>query len=488
MTRKGERKGKPEDDATRRAADYISALRYPGESVPPEHAGLKMPGRNAVTAFDHLHQSTVMAPASSTAVAEADTVPRHEAAVVHSSNGVFAHYRGLRLTSHFQPIFSLSHCRAIGHEGLLRAVDADLSPIAPARVIAGATGYEDLRYLDQLCRYLHVNNHTAQETHGGWLFLNIHPEVFCRGPDTDMSDFLPELSEHPDIDPRRIVIEVLEQAVAENTGFARTVDYLRDLGCMIALDDFGAGHSNFDRIWELQPEIVKLDRSFAVKSVDDPSARRLLPQIVSLIHEAGSLVLLEGVETEAQALAALDADIDFVQGYYFAMPQAMPIDTREVSPVVNALWDRFDTTRGNGAVRYRELIGAYIQAMGGCAVLMEEGVPIEEACQAFLQLDRSDCCYLLDEQGRQAGRNVRARRIPGAEDSQYRTLSINRHARWSRRPYFRRAIEHVGKVQVTRPYLSITSGELCVTVSIAYRDWDDRLRVLCGDLDWPQIV
>jgi hypothetical protein len=312
--------------------------------------------------------------------------------------------------------------------------------------------------------------------------------VFRRGPDSDLSDFLPELCEHPDIDPRRIVVEVMEQAVSEHAGFARTVEYLREMGCMIALDDFGAGHSNFDRIWSLQPEIVKLDRSFAIQSVDDPAARRLLPQIVSLIHEAGSLVLLEGVETEAQALAALDSDIDFVQGFYFAMPASAPVDTRAVSPVVNALWERFNTTRGNGALRYRELIGPYIQAMGGCATLLEDGVSIDDACRAFLQLERADCCFLLDEQGRQVGRNVRPVNAAGPEESQYRALSINRHARWSRRPYFRRAVDNLGKVQVTRPYLSISSGLLCVTVSVAYRNWDDELRVLCGDLHWPQVI
>lgn len=427
-----------------------------------------------------------MAHASSSVIAEAN---HHSGAdIVHGSQGVFARYHGLTLTSHFQPIFSVSHCRAVGHEGLLRATDADMNPVSPARVIASAREYEDLRYLDQLCRYLHVNNHAAHGSNEGWLFLNIHPEVFRRGPDSDLSDFLPELSEHPDIDPRHIVIEVMEQAVSEHVGFARTVEYLRGLGCMIALDDFGAGHSNFDRIWSMQPEIVKLDRSFAVKSVEDPSARRLLPQIVSLIHEAGSLVLLEGVETEAQALAALDADIDFLQGFYFAMPQSMPVDTRDQSKVLNALWERFNTTRGHGATRYRELISPYIHAMGGCAVLLEEGMALEEACRSFLQLDRADACFLLDEQGHQIGRNVRAGHPFGAQDSQYRSLSQSRHARWSRRPYFRRAIENIGKVQVTRPYLSISSGLLCVTVSIAYRGWDDQLRVLCGDLHWPQVV
>jgi EAL domain-containing protein (putative c-di-GMP-specific phosphodiesterase class I) len=427
-----------------------------------------------------------MAYAATSALADNDAVLGAD--IIHGANGVSARYHGLTLTSHFQPIFSLSHGRAIGHEGLLRACDDERNPVPPGRVIASATRYEDLRHLDQLCRYLHVNNHSAHDTDDGWLFLNIHPEVFCRGPENDLSDFLPELCEHPNIDPRRIVIEVMEQVVAENAGFARTVEYLRDLGCMIALDDFGAGHSNFDRIWSLQPEIVKLDRSFALKSVEDPSARRLLPQIVSLIHEAGSLVLLEGVETEAQALAALDSDIDFVQGFHFAMPEPAPIDTRTLSAPLNALWEKFNATRGAGAARARALIAPYLQTIGGCALLLEDGASLDDACSEFLRLERADSCFLLDAQGRQIGNNARPRHLITPADNPYRALAANRSAHWSRRPYFRHAIEIPGKTHVTRPYLSISTGLLCVTVSIAFRNWNDEVLVLCGDVHWPQVV
>lgn len=414
--------------------------------------------------------------------------PVQRAAIAHGENGVWAAYSGLKLTSYFQPIFSLSHCRAIGHEGLLRAFDADSFPVSPARVIASASDFENLRYVDQLCRYLHVANYQRHEEDQGWLFLNVHPEVFRRGPDDDLSDFLPELTDNPDLAANRIVIEVMENAVPDNGGFERTVEALREIGCMIALDDFGAGHSNFDRIWTLRPEIVKLDRSFAVKAAEDPSARRLFPQIISLIHEAGSLVLLEGVETEAQALLALDSDIDFVQGFYFAMPAPDPVDTHNVSPAIEALWERFRATQGQGVSRYRDLIAPYINALGYGAHRIESGLPIESACNEFLALERADSCFLLDENGRQIGTNMRADQSYCANDNQYRSLNFARHARWSRRPYFRRAIEHVGKVQVTRPYLSISSGQLCVTVSVAFRAKSGQLNVLCGDLLWPQVV
>ena len=91
-------------------------------------------------------------------------------------------------------------------------------------------------------------------------------------------------------------------------------------------------------------------------------------------------------------------------------------------------------------------------------------------------------------QGRQVGRNVRPAHSAGPEESQYRALSINRHARWSSRPYFRRAVNNLGRVQVTRPCMSISSGVLSVTVTVACRDWNDELRLLCGDLHWPQVV
>lgn len=428
-----------------------------------------------------------MAYAAISALADNDAMCH--AGIIHGADGVSARYQGLTLTSHFQPVFSLSHGRAIGHEGLLRACDDERNPVSPGRVIASATRYEDLHHIDQLCRYLHANNHSAHDTQDGWLFLSIEPEVSGRGPkNDDLGNFLPELCEHPNIDSRRIVIEVVEQVASESSGFARTVEYLRDLGCMIALGDFGAGHPSFDRIGSLQPEIVKLGRSFAIKSVEDPSTRRLLPQIVSLIHEAGSLVLLEGVETEAQALLALDADIDFVQGFYFAMPEATPIDTRTMNPLLNALWEEFNATRGAGNARARELIEPYLNAIGGCALLLEDGTSLDDACCEFLQMERADSCFLLDGQGRQMGNNARPRHSLTPADTPYRALAANRSAHWSRRPYFRHAVERPGKIHVTRPYLSISTGLLCVTVSIAFRNWNDELQVLCGDVHWPQVV
>ncbi|MBL8472538.1 MAG: EAL domain-containing protein [Rhodocyclaceae bacterium] len=417
---------------------------------------------------------------------DAQTRPELSADIVNSQDGVFAAYGPWRLTSHFQPIFSLSHCRAIGHEGLLRTFDEDGFPISPGRVISSARDFATLKFIDQLCRFLHVQNHELHGRPEGWLFLNVHPEVFRRGPEPDFGDFLPELSREGGMDPHRIVIEVMEDAVADHDGFAQTVDLLRARGCLIALDDFGAGHSNFDRIWTMQPEIVKLDRSFAKKASEESQARRLLPRIVSLIHEAGSLVLLEGVETPQQALLAMDSDIDFVQGYYFAMPQADPVDTRRVSPAIDELWDKCRTEQTESMRRYRELVAPYQAAITDAVDAMVNGTPMAGACAEFLRLSRAEHCYLLDDQGWQVGANLPAQHLAPRSAGSFHSLNSHAEGRWSRRPYFRRALDQVGKLQVSRPYLSIASGQLCVTVSQSFL-LHGQVHVLCGDLSWPQV-
>jgi hypothetical protein len=58
-------------------------------------------------------------------------------------------------------------------------------------------------------------------------------------------------------------------------------------------------------------------------------------------------------------------------------------------------------------------------------------------------------------------------------------------AHWGRRPYYRRAMESVGQVQVTRPYRTVHGAHLCVTVSVAFRDTPGAaLEVICGDIGW----
>ena len=390
------------------------------------------------------------------------------------------------ISSYFQPIFSLSHRRIVGHEALMRGRGPDGTPISPLELLNRVNGdYPTLLHLDRLARATHLHNFAAQPEADGWLFINMSPEVFLQGPSLQAGQLVSALMQATGLSPRRLVIEVLEEAVQDNSRFIAAVEFFRSLGFLIALDDFGAGHSNFDRVWSIRPEIVKLDRSLIVQAAADPKIRRTLPQIASLLHEAGALVLMEGVETAEEAYIALESDVDFVQGYYFGRPGPRVATDATAGQAVNELWHDFDARWLRDKRNYHENIAPYFNALGYASVLLSAGRSLEEACASFLQLPNSAFSYLLDAQGQQIGKNIWSADSAPSEDQRFSPLTNTQGARWARRPYFRRAVENFGKVQVTRPYLSISSASLCVTLSCSFKV-NGELQVICGDVRWEQ--
>lgn len=388
-------------------------------------------------------------------------------------------FRRFDLHSHFQPIFSLAHGRTVGYEALLRALGPSRESTSPGNLLATPRTFAERLLLDRLACAMHLDNFVALDRPDDWLFVNVQPEVFIHSP--RQGSFLRDLLDTRGVSPDRVVVEVLEQAVSDETALHEAVDFYRSRGCLIALDDFGAGRSNFDRVWSLRPDIVKLDRSMVSHGANDTAARRLMPSIVSLLHEAGALVVMEGVETADEALLAMDSDADFVQGYLFGRPGTAANDAAQTRVMFQQLWDGFGRMVRPQIDAYRKEMAPYQNAIGYAASLMEAGMPAHAACGGFLELPDAERCFVLDEDGVQRASNMTPPDRPPASAGRFNPLGDAAGANWSRRHYFRRALEHPGRVQVSRPYLSLAGARTCVTLSMAVRIGHETF-VLCGDV------
>jgi EAL domain-containing protein (putative c-di-GMP-specific phosphodiesterase class I) len=127
-----------------------------------------------------------------------------------------------------------------------------------------------------------------------------------------------------------VCFEILEAGCADEARLREAVSAYRALGVSVAMDDFGIAHSNFDRIVRLRPDIVKIDRSLLSDAmIGETRSRRVLAALVELVHEANARVAIEGIENAAEALVALEAKADFVQGYHFGLPGAELADEAE---------------------------------------------------------------------------------------------------------------------------------------------------------------
>jgi EAL domain-containing protein (putative c-di-GMP-specific phosphodiesterase class I) len=148
--------------------------------------------------------------------------------------------------------------------------------------------------------------------------------------------------------PRRVCMEIVESHCEDEGLLREAVAAYRSLGASIAIDDFGTGRSNFDRIVALRPDMVKLDRTLLLDAMARSSASRVLAPMIRLLHESGAQVVMEGVESAEEALVAIDAGADLLQGNYFAAPAATLGDDAYTANVLHRLWGMRDAaTVGN---------------------------------------------------------------------------------------------------------------------------------------------
>lgn len=94
---------------------------------------------------------------------------------------------------------------------------------------------------------------------------------------------------------------------------------LREAGFRLSIDDFGTGYSSLALLEKMSANVLKLDKSF-VDNWDERPTSRLVRDIVQLARHFGMTIVIEGIETEKQAIRAMDAGCDIAQGYYYARP------------------------------------------------------------------------------------------------------------------------------------------------------------------------
>jgi EAL domain-containing protein (putative c-di-GMP-specific phosphodiesterase class I) len=99
-------------------------------------------------------------------------------------------------------------------------------------------------------------------------------------------------------------------------------------GVRLVVDDLGAGYSNLKYIADLEPAVVKLDRQLIVGARPSSRQETLIKGIVRMCNDLDAAVVAEGIETEQELAVAMNAGVQFVQGYLFARP-GFPLPLRE---------------------------------------------------------------------------------------------------------------------------------------------------------------
>lgn len=239
-----------------------------------------------------------------------------------------------RLRAYFQPIVGVASGLVVGYEALGRIErNGEVQSLGPFFHDV-SIAYKDKLEADRYVREQAISRFVAECRHG-FLTLNICPSWILNNNGEEF--FTLKLLERYGLDPQRVVIEILEQEYnLDNAEFSRLIQHYRDRGLRIAIDDFS--FHNFDRLIDLRPDFVKVDRTLVKQGREREEYRRILGHIAEFAIELGISVLFEGVETQEELDTALDVGANYIQGFFFAEAERLFLEkNRFVVPVEEAL-------------------------------------------------------------------------------------------------------------------------------------------------------
>jgi EAL domain-containing protein (putative c-di-GMP-specific phosphodiesterase class I) len=202
------------------------------------------------------------------------------------------------------------------HECLLRMLDDSGEPIAagafmPVVEKLGLVRQVDRRSLELAIEELESCDH---------IVLAVNVSGMTATDASARATLLELVKDHQRVAPR-LVFEITETVamgdIHESAQFARS---FRDLGCGVALDDFGAGYTSFRHLKQLAIDLVKIDGQFARNVAADADNQLFVRTLMSLARGFGLKVVAETVETTSDAEALARHGVDYLQGYLFGRP------------------------------------------------------------------------------------------------------------------------------------------------------------------------
>ena len=219
-----------------------------------------------------------------------------------------------------QPITGIVSSGAPWHELLLRLEDGSGDLIPPGSFLSLAERFDLIIDIDRWVLAQAVQMLHGEHAAGRGLRLAINLSGKTLG-DEQLSDHVAGLlAEHP-IAAGSLVVEITEMAAIVNVERARAfAEHLHELGCCLALDDFGAGFGSFSYIKHLNFDYLKIAGEFVRNLVDDSTDRLVIEAIVNIARDMGTKTVAEFVgDDETQALLRR-LGVDYGQGYHLGRP------------------------------------------------------------------------------------------------------------------------------------------------------------------------
>ncbi len=383
------------------------------------------------------------------------------------------------LFPYFQPIVGAASGTIIGYEALARQHDAEGRVISAGELFSSPDIAPDqLIAWDRRVRRLALEQFT-QSNYNGYLTINISAAWIDRITDFDSLPTLLMLDEL-NVDKSRVIIEITESK-GELDKLVEIVSVYRKHGLKIAIDDFGAGFSQLERVMAIQPDIIKLDMQLFQSATRGGIASDVVHLLSRLAIRTGCRIVCEGVETADDFHFGLSCGAQYMQGYLFSPATAEFKDPLHYQQQIGLLRKTFlkkNLAKEEHKIQFIAKIKDLIELLKKA---LETDFNLNELSAHPFEASGVLRFYLCNNQGDQISSNFNFADAKWFEDASQ--IGFN----WAWRPYFYQLLaleaeKDSYRIVTSERYRDFNTDILCKTLSL--RLDDERVLLIDIAAEW----
>jgi diguanylate cyclase (GGDEF)-like protein len=230
-----------------------------------------------------------------------------------------------RLVFAYQPIIDAKTRKPVHHECLLRMIRTDgtiatAGQFIPAAEQLGLVRLVDRHALEMTIAQLHKHPNVT---------LAVNVSGTTAGDPSWLQSFINYVRANQHV-AERVIVELTETAALQDfEEIALFASNLREIGCRVAIDDFGAGYTSFRNLQMLRVDTVKIDGSYVKGLITSPDNQIFVRTLVGLAKNFNLKTVAEWVGSDEEAALLESFGVDYFQGFHFGEPLLEPAWMRE---------------------------------------------------------------------------------------------------------------------------------------------------------------
>lgn len=386
----------------------------------------------------------------------------------------------------FQPVVSVIKKSVIGLEALcIGSLDANGQFISKDFLVAHASKEGEAIELDRLYREKALSNFVKvyKENKDMLLFIDINISIIDKYIGSKI--LLNVVNEYK-IEPKNIVLEIVAEKIDDVEAMQKFINFYRSRGFLIALEDLGAGFANLDMISYVEPDIIKINSAITKEISYNYYKQEIFKSLINLSKKVGALVVAEDIETEAEAMVVMELGADMIQGPVFSeginIENVNLSDIKEKTRQLSIDYKDYMIEEINAKEKahedYDKIINNIIERLSKEDIKKFNGI-IDKVVEDYSILE---CVYVLDNNGCQVTDTAtRCKNMLSQKALIFQPAKKGTNHSLKKYYYFPKSM-HLNRY-VTEPYVSLATGNLCITISANFKNSLNEEYILCVDFN-----